>query len=52
MGKSTTKAGPKRSPFYADLPVVTIREIRRRVTLVRPQWLVVADAVEATKGRK
>lgn len=52
MGKSTTKAGPKRSAFFANLPVATITEIRRRVTVLRPQWAVVADAVAKTKGKR
>ena len=52
MRKTTSKRGPKRAAFFAKLPVGTISEIKRRVTVLRPQWLVVADAVDATKGAK
>jgi hypothetical protein len=52
MSKTPTKRGPKRAAFFANLPVTTIREIKRRVNITNPQWAVVAQAVEATKAKK
>lgn len=52
MSKSPTKRGQKRVAFYARLPVGTVSEIKRRTHILKPQWAVVVDAVEATKGSR
>lgn len=39
----------KQIGFFANLPVSTVCEIRRRSSVSNPQWMVIRDAINATK---
>ena len=39
------KNKPKRIGFYCELPAATIKEIRRRSSATKPQWKVIAEAM-------
>ncbi len=41
-------AKPKRLGFYCELPVTTIREIKRRAYGGRKQWQVIESAIEGS----
>lgn len=45
LKKRSVKQPTKRIGFYVELPRATIREIKRRTSKTKPQWMVVDEAV-------